>query len=114
MQVFCVVLLPQVTVQILPIYAGAVLSMLKRTSVLGYSAMQDLTMTADSIRGRPYDALCTCVIIALIYCVLAWLLTALLARCARQLRRRRREDTARPARLRPTGSTQAPDPHYRQ
>ncbi len=113
-QAFCFVLLPQVTVQILPIYAGEVISMLKMTSVVGYIAIQDLTMTADIIRGRTYDALFTYVISALIYFVLAWLLTALLARCARQLRRRRREDTARPARLRPTGSTQAPDPHYRQ
>jgi polar amino acid transport system substrate-binding protein len=50
------------------------------TSIVGYIAVQDLTKASDIIRSRTFDAFFPLIIVAVLYFVIAWLLTLLLQR----------------------------------
>ena len=76
---------PQAAVRQLPVYRGEVISLLKSTSVVGYIAIQDLTKMSDIIRSRTYEAFFPLIITAVIYFILAWLLTLLLKLLLRQI-----------------------------
>jgi len=84
-QAFWRVVLPQALRQVLPVYRGEFINMLKSTSVVGYIAIQDLTKMSDIIRSRTYEAFFPLVSTAAIYFVVAWFLTYALARCERKL-----------------------------
>ena len=73
------VIFPQAARQILPIYKGEFISMVKMTSVVGYIAVQDLTKASDIIRSRTYEAFFPLIVTAVIYFILAWALTSLLS-----------------------------------
>ena len=45
------------------------------TSIVGYIAVQDLTKASDIIRSRTFDAFFPLIMAAVIYLLLAWLLT---------------------------------------
>ena len=77
-QSFFKVILPQAIGHFLPAYKGEFINMMKMTSVVGYIAVQDLTKVSDIIRSRTYDAFFPLIINALIYLLLAWLLTSLM------------------------------------
>ena len=77
-QTFRKVILPQALRQILPIYRGEFINMLKSTSVVGYIAIQDLTKISDIIRSRTYEAFFPLLATALIYFVTAWFLASFL------------------------------------
>ena len=77
-QTFTKVILPQALRQILPIYRGEFINMLKSTSVVGYIAIQDLTKISDIIRSRTYEAFFPLLATALIYFVTAWFLASFL------------------------------------
>ena len=77
-QTFAKVILPQALRQILPIYRGEFINMLKSTSVVGYIAIQDLTKASDIIRSRTYEAFFPLIATALIYFVTAWFLAGFL------------------------------------
>ena len=77
-QTFAKVILPQALRQILPIYRGEFINMLKSTSVVGYIAIQDLTKVSDIIRSRTYEAFFPLIATALIYFVTAWVLAGFL------------------------------------
>ena len=77
-QTFAKVILPQALRQILPIYRGEFINMLKSTSVVGYIAIQDLTKASDIIRSRTYEAFFPLFATALIYFVTAWVLAGFL------------------------------------
>ena len=49
------------------------------TSVVGYIAIQDLTKASDIIRSRTYEAFFPLVTTAIIYFIIAWLLTRVLS-----------------------------------
>ncbi len=72
------VILPQALTRALPVYKGQFISMVKMTSVIGYLAVQDLAKAADIIRSRTYDAFFPLIATAVIYFLIAWLLTLLL------------------------------------
>lgn len=78
-QTFRKVIFPQAARQILPIYKGEFISMVKMTSVVGYIAVQDLTKASDIIRSRTYEAFFPLIVTAVIYFILAWALTSLLS-----------------------------------
>src|SRR5574344_1425959 len=78
-QTFIKIVAPQALKQILPVYTGEFISMLKMTSVVGYIAIQDLTKMSDIIRSRTYEAFFPLIITALIYLLVAWILTAALS-----------------------------------
>lgn len=79
-QTFRFIILPQALRQILPVYKGEFISLIKMTSVVGYIAVQDLTKASDIIRSRTFDAFFPLIMVAVIYLFLAWLLTRVLDR----------------------------------
>ncbi len=75
---FIKIILPQATRFVLPVYKGEFINQMKATSVVGYIAIQDLTKASDIIRSRTYEALFPLIATALIYFLMAWMLTQLL------------------------------------
>ena len=77
-QTFRKVIFPQAARHILPVYKGEFISMVKMTSVVSYIAVQDLTKVSDIIRSRTYEAFFPLIVTAIIYFLIAWILTSLL------------------------------------
>mgnify|MGYP003607892051 FL=1 len=77
-QTFLYIIMPQAMKQILPVYKGEVISLVKATSVVGYVAVQDITKASDIIRSRTFDAFFPLIMTALLYFVISWLLVILL------------------------------------
>jgi len=77
-QAFLLIVMPQALRQVLPVYKGEVISMVKMTSVVGYVAVQDLTKASDIIRSRTFDAFVPLIATAIIYLAIAWLVAYLL------------------------------------
>jgi polar amino acid transport system substrate-binding protein len=74
------IVLPQMLRRILPVYKGEVISLVKMTSIVGYIAVQDLTKASDIIRSRTFDAFFPLLLVALLYFLLSWVVSALLDR----------------------------------
>jgi polar amino acid transport system substrate-binding protein len=79
-QTFIHIIMPQAIRQVLPVYKGEFISLLKMTSVVGYIAVEDLTKASDIIRSRTFDAFFPLIMAAVIYIVIAYLLTLALDR----------------------------------
>ncbi len=108
---FTKIIAPQAARHILPVYRGEFISMVKMTSIVGYIAVQDLTKVTDLIRTRTFDALFPLLTSALIYFLLAWVLTSALSILEGRLDPRRRPrkvyaaaDAAAPAPARLAGA----------
>jgi len=71
---------PQAAVRFLPVYRGEIISLLKNTSIVGYIAIQDLTKMSDIIRSRTFEAFFPLIATAVIYFILAWLISLALAK----------------------------------
>lgn len=78
MQTFAYIIIPQAVRQVLPVYKGEFISLVKMTSVVGYIAVQDLTKASDIIRSRTFDAFFPLVMVGVIYLVITWLLGLIL------------------------------------
>ena len=76
---FLKIVLPQAARHFLPVFQGEFISLVKMTSVVGYIAIQDLTKASDIIRSRTYEAFFPLVTTAIIYFIIAWLLTRVLS-----------------------------------
>jgi len=74
-QTFLHIIAPQALARVLPIYKGEFISLVKMTSIVGYIAVQDLTKASDIIRSRTFDAFFPLIMAAVIYLLIAWLLT---------------------------------------
>ena len=72
--------LPQAVPHFFPAYKGEITSLIKATAVVGYIAVQDLTKMGDIIRGRTYEAFFPLIAVAVIYFLLAGILTFLAGR----------------------------------
>jgi polar amino acid transport system substrate-binding protein len=79
LQVFTRIVFPQAARQVLPVFKGEFISMLKMTSVVGYIAINDLTKMSDIIRSRTYEAFFPLIATALIYFAVASLMISLLS-----------------------------------
>jgi polar amino acid transport system substrate-binding protein len=79
-QSFLNIILPQTVQRIFPVYKGEFISLVKMTSIVGYIAVQDLTKASDIIRSRTFDAFFPLIIVAVLYFVIAWVLTLALER----------------------------------
>lgn len=92
---FFKIVLPQAARHFLPVYQGEFISLVKMTSVVGYIAIQDLTKASDIIRSRTYEAFFPLVTTAIIYFLIAWVLTRVLTSLQKRLdpknRRNRRQ-----------------------
>ena len=69
------IVLPQALPHFLPAYKGEVTALIKATAVVGYVAVQDLTKIGDIVRSRTYEAFFPLIAVAIIYFVLAAILT---------------------------------------
>ncbi len=68
---FVQIIMPQAVRQVLPIYRGEFVSMLKLTSIVGYISIEDLTKAGDIIRSRTYEAFFPLIATAAIYFVIS-------------------------------------------
>ncbi|MEN6349972.1 MAG: ABC transporter permease subunit [Syntrophomonas sp.] len=78
LQTFIYIIMPQAVRQVLPVYKGEFISMVKMTSVVGYIAVQDLTKASDIIRSRTFEAFFPLVMVAVLYFIMSWLLALVL------------------------------------
>lgn len=74
-QTFIYIIMPQTVQRIMPVYKGEFISLVKMTSIVGYVAVQDLTKASDIIRSRTFDAFFPLIMVAILYFILAWVLT---------------------------------------
>lgn len=72
------IVLPQAIPVMLPSYANHVVSALKETAVVSLITISDLTEVANMIRNRTGQTMLPFLVLAAIYLILAWILTALL------------------------------------
>ncbi|MBQ9482947.1 MAG: ABC transporter permease subunit [Ruminiclostridium sp.] len=77
-QAFFRFVFPQAAVRFLPVYKQEIVSLLKSTSIVGYIAIQDLTKMSDIIRSRTYEAFFPLIATAIIYFILAWIISMIL------------------------------------
>lgn len=82
---FAKVVLPQALMNVLPVYGGQFIAMVKLTSVAGYISVMDLTRASDIIRSRTYEAFLPLIFTALIYFLMCALLIALLRMLEKRL-----------------------------
>ncbi len=68
---FVRIILPPAVKHALPLYVGEFVAMLKLTSIVGYISIEDLTKAGDIIRSRTYEAFFPLITTALIYFVIA-------------------------------------------
>lgn len=76
---FRFVIFPQAIKRIVPFYESEAVTLLKETCLVGFIAVVDLTKATDIIQSRTYDAFFPLLTAALIYFVLAWLLSQALS-----------------------------------
>jgi polar amino acid transport system substrate-binding protein len=77
-QTFYYIVMPQAVRQVLPVYKGELISLVKMTSVVGYIAVQDLTKASDIIRSRTFDAFFPLIMTAVLYFAISALIIMLL------------------------------------
>ena len=90
-QAFFKFIFPQAAQRFLPVYKGEIVSLLKGTSIVGYIAIQDLTKMGDIIRSRTYEAFFPLIVTAVIYFILAWILSLILSRVEISINPKRRK-----------------------
>ena len=88
------VILPQALPHFFPAYKGEITATIKATAIVGYVAVQDLTKMGDIVRSRTYEAFFPLIAVAIIYFILAGILTAVVNRLGVFVdpRRRKNED----------------------
>lgn len=90
-QIFTKISFPQAANHMFSSYAGAVIALVKGTSVIGYITVQDLTKAGDIIRSLTYDAFFPLIVVAIIYFALARIFVAILSVFAKKLDPKRRK-----------------------
>lgn len=84
-QIFMKITFPQAVNHMFSQYGGAVVSLIKGTSIIGYITVEDLTKAGDIIRSRTYEAFFPLILTALIYLLIARVFIALLSAMAKRL-----------------------------
>lgn len=77
--------LPQALKIIMPSYKNDVVSLIKTTSIVGYITVQDLTRVSDIIRSRTYEAFFPLFVSAVVYFLLAWLLSRIVEKIQKRI-----------------------------
>ncbi|MEG1193685.1 MAG: ABC transporter permease subunit, partial [Clostridia bacterium] len=95
MRTFRKITFPQAARHFLPVFKGEFISMVKMTSVVGYIAIQDLTKVSDIIRSRTLEAFFPLIATAVLYFLVANLLTVLLSWLEVSLDPKRRSRTVK-------------------
>ncbi len=94
-QAFFRFIFPQAAVRFLPVYKQEIVSLLKGTSIVGYIAIQDLTKMSDIIRSRTYEAFFPLIVTAIIYFILAWIISIILKYVLKAVSPKRNRGTAK-------------------
>ena len=81
------VILPQAIKNILPALCNEGITLLKETSISGYIGIIDLTRAGDMVRAQTFEAFLPLVGVALIYLVIVLILTYLVSRLERRLKK---------------------------
>lgn len=89
-QTMVYIIIPQVFKTVLPTLLNEFIALLKETSVAGYVGIVDLTKGGDIIRGRTFSAYMPLLAVAAIYLILVMLLTYLVGKLERRLRKSER------------------------
>lgn len=89
-QTMVYVIIPQVFKNVLPTLLNEFITLLKETSVAGYVGIMDLTRSGNAIRGVTYSAFMPLIAVALIYLAIVLLLSRLVGRLERRLRKNER------------------------
>lgn len=84
------IIIPQVFKNVLPTLLNEFIVLLKETSVAGYVGIMDLTRAGNSIRGVTFSAFMPLIAVAVIYLVIVMLLTWLVGKVERRLRKSER------------------------
>ena len=91
-QSFFKILLPQAAGHFLPIYRNDIVTLIKETSVVGYIAVLDLTKISDLVRSRTYEAFFPLIATAVIYFVIAAIMTKIVKRIEFRIDPKRRSE----------------------
>ena len=81
------IIIPQMFKAVLPTLCNEFIALLKETSVAGYVGVIDLTKSGNSIAGVTYNYFLPLMTVAAIYLAIVMLLTSLVAKLERRLRR---------------------------
>ena len=84
------IIIPQMFKAVLPTLLNEFIALLKETSVAGYVGVIELTKTGNIIGGRIYEYFVPLGIVAIIYLVTVLILTALVGKVERRLRKSER------------------------
>ncbi len=84
------VVVPQAFKAVLPALGNEFIVLIKETSIAGYVGIMDLTKAGDLIRGRTFSAFMPLISVALIYLLIVILLSRLLGKLERRLRKNER------------------------
>jgi ABC-type amino acid transport system permease subunit len=71
----------------LPAMCNEFIALLKESSIVGYIGLTDLTKAGDIIRSSTYEAMLPLCSVALVYLVIVMILTALVGRLERRLKK---------------------------
>ena len=69
----------------MPAYRGEIVALIKASAIVGYIAVEDLTRMGDIIRSRTYEPFFPIISVAIIYFILAAILTAITDRVIRNI-----------------------------
>ena len=89
-ETFFRIMLPQALPHMVQPFTAQITALIKATSVVGYIAVQDLTKMSDIIRSRTYEAFFPLITVAVLYFVIAALLTWLARRISARFDSRQR------------------------
>lgn len=81
------IVIPQAFKNVLPPLGNEFIVLIKETAIVGYVALNDLTRVANQITSKLYDAFIPLIGAAVIYFVIIKILTILLAKLERRLRK---------------------------
>lgn len=81
------IIIPQTVKAVLPTLCNEFIALLKETSVAGYVGVIDITKAGNSIAGVTYNYFMPLLTVAAIYLIIVMLLTALVSRLERRLRK---------------------------
>lgn len=84
------IILPQAFKNILPAIGNEMIALLKETSVAGYVAVVDLTKAGNQIKNTTYDQINPILLVAIIYLALVMILTFIVGKVERGLRKNER------------------------
>lgn len=84
------VVIPQAFKVVLPTLCSEFIVLIKETSIAGYVGIMDLTKAGDLIRGRTFEAFPPLLAVAVVYLALVMLLTWLVGKLERRLRKSER------------------------